>query len=263
MLEKILEKTRYYFFKDLYCKYRVLRKYGTITCPKLIKDFPQKNVLVIAPHFDDETIGCGGAICHHIENNANVTIVFLTDSKLGEPKIPEGGDMNALRPEEARRALGHLGVLDMVCLNAPEQELVIPQQLVEGVRKTIIQRRPEVIYLPCIFENHFDHVMANKVLAKAARGLKNDFRCRGYGVWSPFLPNVMIDITGHVDKKRKALLEYQTQLGCIDYERTTLAQNAASTMYHMAGKGYAEAFLELDKKEYLDLIDNDNMLQKE
>jgi hypothetical protein len=52
-------------------------------------DVPRvKTVLVLAPHMDDETIGCGGAILAHIAGGARVEVVFVTDGSRGfEPDV--------------------------------------------------------------------------------------------------------------------------------------------------------------------------------
>ena len=45
---------------------------------------PSGKILVLAPHADDEVIGCGGTIAGHIQKNNPVKVVILTDSARGD-----------------------------------------------------------------------------------------------------------------------------------------------------------------------------------
>ncbi len=44
------------------------------TWPTIVKKPKGKNILILAPHMDDEIIGCGGVICKHIQNGDRVTV---------------------------------------------------------------------------------------------------------------------------------------------------------------------------------------------
>src|SRR5690348_6988030 len=44
-------------------------------------------VVVLAPHMDDEIIGCGGTIARHAAAGASVTVVYLTDGRRGSAAL--------------------------------------------------------------------------------------------------------------------------------------------------------------------------------
>src|SRR5258705_86546 len=76
-------------------------------------------ILVLAPHMDDEVLGCGGTIARHAQAGADVTVIFLTDGRRGIGTIaalpePERGrrerELVDTRKQEARRAGEILGV---------------------------------------------------------------------------------------------------------------------------------------------------------
>jgi LmbE family N-acetylglucosaminyl deacetylase len=76
------------------------------------------NILVIAPHPDDETIGCGGTLCLHAYNGDRVTAVFLTSGELGLKKLRREQAWK-IREHEARRAAKILGLADLFFCVSP------------------------------------------------------------------------------------------------------------------------------------------------
>jgi len=76
-------------------------------------------VAVLAPHMDDETLGCGGTIARHVRAGASVTTIFLTDGRhgsvtnaalWGQERAREEETLVTTGKEEARRAGDVLGV---------------------------------------------------------------------------------------------------------------------------------------------------------
>ena len=53
--------------------------------PTLLAAPPRGSVLVLAPHADDESLGCGGAIVLHHRQGDRVKVVFATDGAAGDP----------------------------------------------------------------------------------------------------------------------------------------------------------------------------------
>src|SRR6267378_1222734 len=77
------------------------------------------NVLVIAPHPDDEVIGCGGAIRLRVERGERVSFVFLSSGELGLKHLPRAKTWE-IREAEARRAAKVLGVESLHFLRQPD-----------------------------------------------------------------------------------------------------------------------------------------------
>src|SRR5258708_34888718 len=72
----------------------------------------QMNILVIAPHPDDETLGCGGTLCLHARGGGRVTAVFLTSGELGLKQLPRR-EAHLVRERETVRAASILGLAQL------------------------------------------------------------------------------------------------------------------------------------------------------
>ncbi|HZO24246.1 MAG TPA: PIG-L deacetylase family protein [Steroidobacteraceae bacterium] len=250
-----------------------LRTYGLLQTAKIFNKSAivwepgNQSVLVLAPHMDDETIGCGGALAAHASRGSAVTVVFLTDcSRGGRLRGGEGGrESDPATPEElierrrgeARRALAILGVQQMIFLGAPDGDLAPTPELVEQLHAILLDVRPSLIYLPCFLEEHPDHRAVSDVLLAATESLPFEVQCLAYEVWTPLFPNCFVNIDGTMDAKRRAISEYATQLADSDYLHTALGLNAYRSSA-LLGKScsFAEAFLSVALSQYRHLYED-------
>ena len=77
-----------------------------------------KSMLVIAPHQDDEAIGCGGALALQVRSGRAAHVVLVQDGADGcEDLGMTRSEMAALRNEESHRAAAVLGMAPPVFLN--------------------------------------------------------------------------------------------------------------------------------------------------
>lgn len=214
-----------------------------------------EKILVLAPHMDDETIGCGGTLALHAQRGAQITVVFLTDGRngssevnvlTGEERERKQRELVELRTSEARAALQRLGVNRMVCLDAEDGALDKCDWAAEQLRDVLLKHRPEIVYLPFYLEEHPDHRAASRVLLDAVAGTTLQFQCMGYEVWTPLFPNCLVRIDSTVETKKQALSEYRSQLQQCDYLHASIGLNAhrsAGLLNPQGFKGgYAEAF---------------------
>ncbi len=179
--------------------------------PKLVAEFPEQRVVVVAPHMDDEAIGCGGTVlCHH-KAGAQITTVFLTNGEVGRPCSAEPH----VRHDEARRVASYLKMEPPRFLDGPDTALTATEELVTALAHHLDDLAPDLIYAPWIGDAHRDHVMANALLAGVAPLLvdtdTNTLRVRAYEVWSPLPANISVDITTQMNRKLQAMQMYQSQ----------------------------------------------------
>ncbi len=206
-----------------------------------------EKVIVLAPHMDDEVIGCGGTLARHVACGADVTVIFLTDGN-------QGG-VDAIRKSEARRALSEIGVEKISFLDAPDGALLDEAGALAGKLRAILQSiRPSILYLPFFLEEHPDHRAASELLLLAMQGTDLDFQCFGYEVWTPLFPNCFVRIDATMEIKKRSLAHYQTQLAEADYIHTALGLNAYRSNALLGGTcRFAEAFCALPISGYLEL----------
>lgn len=219
-----------------------------------------QKVLVLAPHMDDETIGCGGALALHAQAGADVTVMFLTDGRHGSSDISvlygrereqRQQALIELRKREARAALDELGVGQMICLDAEDGALAGADAVVAQLRDHLLRMRPELVYLPSFLEEHADHRAVSALLLAATQGTDIRCQCIGYEVWTPLFPNCLVRIDDVLDIKRRALQRYRSQLEQCDYLHACLGLNAYRSAGFIQGHGrYAEAFQVLDLPDY-------------
>jgi N-acetylglucosamine malate deacetylase 1 len=187
------------------------------------------NVLVIAPHPDDESIGCGGAICLHRRRGEQVRVAFLTSGERGvEGLDPDAA--RAVREGEAAAALDVLGVCGADFLGLPD--LGLSGALERGASplgELLAAHRPGLIYVPHPGEAHPDHEAALPLLraavAKLPAGIPRP-EVRAYEVWTPMArygwPE---DITEVMALKLRAVRCYRSQLRAFRYDRAVRGLN--------------------------------------
>ncbi|MFO7778432.1 MAG: PIG-L deacetylase family protein [Nitriliruptoraceae bacterium] len=203
-----------------------------------------ERVLVLAPHPDDETIGCGGTIARLATHGADIEVVALTD---GEATI--GGQRSAAATAEARRseavaAGGLLGAGTVVSTGLPDRRLSAELPALGDVLDAAFERhQPQVVLLPWPVDGHPDHRAVTRALATLAP--RPGCELYGYEVHTPILrPDRVVDVEVAVTTKRAALSAHRTAGQAFDLE-ATLGLARWRSLATTAGRGSAEAFLTL------------------
>lgn len=203
---------------------------------------PKGRVLVLVPHPDDETLGCGGAIALHCRQGDRVKIVFATDGGAGDPLgYYAGSNYRALRRAEAGRAGEVLGTSDLIFWDYEDGKLSEAADLPDRLAGLFAADRPEIIYRPSVREIHPDHWALGVAVERALQAYSGTVAAHAYEIWATVQPTLVIDITDVWDQKRKAVEQYQSQLRYNDYLHMVAGLNAYRTI-HVPSARYVEAF---------------------
>ena len=178
------------------------------------------NVVVIAPHPDDEAIGCGGTICLHVDRGDRVVTVFLSSGELALKHLPRE-EAWRVREGEALDAARVLGTAPPVFLRCPDWFLGDAiADAASGLRPVLERERPDAVYLPHPREWHPDHQAASAVLRTAMHQDIPAPTVLAYEVWTPLSAYDHVeDISAVMERKLRAARCHASQLGHYRYDR--------------------------------------------
>jgi bacillithiol biosynthesis deacetylase BshB1 len=220
------------------------------------------DILAFGAHPDDVELGCGATIAKEISLGKKVGIVDLTRGELGTRGSAD------LRDKEAANAAKILGisVRENVCfadgffLNDKEHQL----EVIKMIRKY----KPDVVLCNAIDDRHIDHPKGSNLVSDAcflSGLLKIETEVEGmqqekwrpkqvyhYIQWKNIEPDFVVDVTGFIDIKTKAVLAYSSQFynpNSNEAETPITSRNFTDSINYRAkdlgrliGVDYAEGF---------------------
>ncbi len=129
------------------------------------------DAVVIAPHPDDETLGCGGTLLRKRALGARVAVIFMTDGTASHQHLVPAKDLASEREAEAREAASVLGIEASAVhfLRFPDAQLVRHEQAaLPRVIELLEQYRPAQVYAPFHRDGLADHVATANIAERAA-----------------------------------------------------------------------------------------------
>ena len=201
------------------------------------------DVMVIAPHPDDESIGCGGSICLHRQKGQSVHVVFLTSGELGLKDLPREEAWKE-REEEARRAAEILRLTELTFLRLRDWYLGDSvEEAANRLRPYLAREKPSLLYLPHPGEWHPDHRAVLPIVRTALKQAGDmPLELRAYEVWTPLSEyDRAEDITSVMRRKLRAVACYASQTRQFRYDRAVrgLSEYRGALAAHCR---YAEVF---------------------
>ena len=219
-------------------------------------------ILVIAPHPDDETLGCGGALFRHKAEGDDIYWLIITGIS------QEGGWQEIIvkkRDNEIDAVAEKYGFSDVFNLRLPTTKMdTLPiSDLIGEISNVYKKVEPSIIYMPFAYDVHTDHQIIAKALQSTLKWFRYPHIKKVYMYETPsetefnfvedrvFRPNVFINISQYLENKIETMKIYASEFGEHPFPRSEKALRALATL-RGAQSGYeaAEAFeLVYERKE--------------
>jgi LmbE family N-acetylglucosaminyl deacetylase len=184
----------------------------------------RNNIIVFAPHPDDETLACGGTIIKKLEEGFDVYVVVMTDGRhshdatlgLAEPSPTTIAEIRATEFREATRVLG-VNPTNLILMRFEDGKL--RRHMSEAREKTVQilhEVRPVEIYMPYRDDANEDHRTTYKIVTGSVREADLLPKMYEYPVWNGKTPchelKVFVtDIHKELGRKMEAISKYKSQ----------------------------------------------------
>jgi LmbE family N-acetylglucosaminyl deacetylase len=185
----------------------------------------RSNMIVFAPHPDDETLACGGTIIKKLEEGFEVYVTVMTDGRhshdvtldLAEPSPETIAEIRATEFRKATRVLG-VNPSNLILLGFEDGKL--REHMSEARERTVrILRevRPVEIYMPYRDDANEDHWTTYEIVGSSVSEADLRPKMYEYSVWNRKIPRpglkvFVMDIHGELGRKMEAISKYKSQI---------------------------------------------------
>lgn len=210
--------------------------------------------LVVAPHPDDEILGCGGTLLRRKKEGGTLGWLIVTGMTA---EAGWSAERIAQRDKEVKAVAEFIGFDEVFNLRLPATGLdALPlSDMVSAFSSIFRSFVPDEVLVPHYGDVHSDHRVTFDVVAACAKWFRYPSVRRvlayetvsetefGLARGSAFTPNYFIDISEHLERKLEILDVYRTELGEFPFPRSSRAIRALAE-WRGASAGYlaAEAF---------------------
>ena len=221
-----------------------------------MNNFNKETLLVIAPHSDDEVLGCGGLISK-IKNAGGKVYVLIFNLGFEKDDTIESQEK---RKNEVKNAMDLLNVDGYHLVhdrpdNNRDLDAKPLHSLIEVIESTstvsLEKIAPTMVAIPTIFSHHQDHVHVHHACIAALRPISTpvsnivlSYEAPEHSRWSAsgvFEPNLFVEIDDVIDKKINAFLKYDSQVRPGGRDASSI-KDQAKYRGQEVGKNLCEAF---------------------
>jgi len=217
-----------------------------------------RKILIVAPHSDDETLGCGGSILRHIEEGDEVVwLIVTTFEKLKTIDTKEIKQRN-LQISNVNKAYGFSEKYELK-LETTKLDTLPKSEIISKISQIIHRVQPQIIYVPYRLDAHSDHEVVYDSTIACTKSFRYPFIKKvliyqtlsetefGLRPEDPgFRPNYFVDISGFLKKKLEILKIYETEIQTHPFPRSVDSVRAQAILWgSYSNCKYAEAFITL------------------
>jgi LmbE family N-acetylglucosaminyl deacetylase len=215
-----------------------------------------RKVLVVAPHADDESLGCGGTILKHIAQGDEVHWLLVTGMSVESGFSQEQIE---IRESEIKAVTGLYGFKQVHELYLPPASLdCLPKgQIIGAISSVVKVVEPEVIYTVYRNDAHSDHEVVFDAVMSATKSFRYPYikRVLAYETISEtdfgmkpedggFRPNVYFNISKYLERKLEILDVFSSEMGEFPFPRSRKALEALAILRGVQSScNAAEAFM--------------------
>lgn len=209
---------------------------------QVIKTVQAENVLVLCPHPDDETFGCGGLLKHLSSGGAKIKAIYFVNGAVGNREGRKDYDLVSRREEEVSLALKVLGVGEVNFLRIDDDKMVFSDQFSDYILEELKIRKYDLVLVSSADDWNKDHRVLNLIF-KATYKMLKDVKPEvwEYFVWGINAPSYLLPIDDYLRYKTEAAHCHKSQLKVKAYDEAFLAFNEYLGKGFVVGK-HAEAY---------------------
>ena len=199
-------------------------------------------MLAIGAHFDDIELGCGGALAKHIAEGDTVYAYVATRSGYTNYNDVEIRS-NDIASQEGEAAMSFLGAtLIQGIFKTLDVEFV--DALNVDILKIVESNSIDIAYVHWSGDIHHDHAAVSKASLHSCRHIKRIlmYRSNWYHSNMDFRGNFYIDISDHIEIKKKIILAHKSELDRTDKKWVEFWENEATNCGYKIGVKYAEVY---------------------
>ena len=241
-----------------------LKMQGLVTALTSGAEFAQlikplgKRPLILSAHPGDEVMALGGTIAAYLKQGTSVTVLTFTTGCYG---TNTGKKSDSLGPKRKKEQLAAFKLLDVDRIKPifwnHDEGFEVDDELLISLLEVIDDLNPDIIYTPSLLDSHKDSQSISMAIGEVLRKLPSprikDIWVAQYELWTPLVPNRILNIDDFVAMKTKAIECHESQLLCRDYLEAMKGLNRYRAAILGAGSS-AEAYFVCRAKQYMAFV---------